>query len=219
MSVNVLVLCKRQKITEFYLKIHIVDYDSGNLESIRNAIKKIGCTPITTNKPDELLKANAVIFPGQGSFPAALGKLKQSNINETIINLINDGVPFLGICLGLQLMFEFSEEGNLEGLGLINGTVKKISDIVKVPHIGWNSVKFDNSHKIFDDIPNNSYFYFLHSYYVKPIKFENIIGQTNYGSNFCSAYAFNNYIGVQFHPEKSGELGLKIFDNFINKFT
>jgi glutamine amidotransferase len=201
------------------LKIHIVDYDSGNLESIRNAIKKIGCTPITTNKPDELLKANAVIFPGQGSFPAALGKLKQSNINETIINLINDGVPFLGICLGLQLMFEFSEEGNLEGLGLINGTVKKISDIVKVPHIGWNSVKFDNSHKIFDDIPNNSYFYFLHSYYVKPIKFENIIGQTNYGSNFCSAYAFNNYIGVQFHPEKSGELGLKIFDNFINKFT
>jgi glutamine amidotransferase len=201
------------------LKIHIVDYDSGNLESIRNAIKKIGCTPITTNKPDELLKANAVIFPGQGSFPAALDKLKQSNINETIINLINDGVPFLGICLGLQLMFEFSEEGNLEGLGLINGTVKKISDIVKVPHIGWNSVKFDNSHKIFDDIPNNSYFYFLHSYYVKPIKFENIIGQTNYGSNFCSAYAFNNYIGVQFHPEKSGELGLKIFDNFINKFT
>ena len=201
------------------MKIHIVDYDSGNLESIRNAIKKIGCTPITTNKPDELLKANAVIFPGQGSFPAALGKLKQSNINETIINLINDGVPFLGICLGLQLMFEFSEEGNLEGLGLINGTVKKISDIVKVPHIGWNSVKFDNSHKIFDDIPNNSYFYFLHSYYVKPIKFENIIGQTNYGSNFCSAYAFNNYIGVQFHPEKSGELGLKIFDNFINKFT
>tara|TARA_B110000263_G_scaffold118482_1_gene103264 strand:+ start:246 stop:851 length:606 start_codon:yes stop_codon:yes gene_type:complete len=201
------------------LKIHIVDYDSGNLESIRNAIKKIGCTPITTNKPDELLKANAVIFPGQGSFPAALDKLKQSNINETIINLINDGVPFLGICLGLQLMFEFSEEGNLEGLGLINGTVKKISDIVKVPHIGWNSVKFDNSHKIFDDIPNNSYFYFLHSYYVKPIKFEHIIGQTNYGSNFCSAYAFNNYIGVQFHPEKSGELGLKIFDNFINKFT
>jgi glutamine amidotransferase len=201
------------------LKIHIVDYDSGNLESIRNAIKKIGCTPITTNKPDELLKANAVIFPGQGSFPAALDKLKQSNINETIINLINDGVPFLGICLGLQLMFEFSEEGNLEGLGLINGTVKKISDIVKVPHIGWNSVKFDNSHKIFDDIPNNSYFYFLHSYYVKPIKFENIIGQTNYGSNFCSAYAFNNYIGVQFHPEKSGELGLKIFDNFINKIT
>ncbi len=201
------------------MKIHIVDYDSGNLESIRNAIKKIGCTPITTNKPDELLKANAVIFPGQGSFPAALDKLKQSNINETIINLINDGVPFLGICLGLQLMFEFSEEGNLEGLGLINGTVKKISDIVKVPHIGWNSVKFDNSHKIFDDIPNNSYFYFLHSYYVKPIKFENIIGQTNYGSNFCSAYAFNNYIGVQFHPEKSGELGLKIFDNFINKFT
>jgi len=203
---------------EFCLKIHIVDYDSGNLESIRNAIKKIGCTPITTNKPDELLKANAVIFPGQGSFPAALDKLKQSNINETIKNLINDGVPFLGICLGLQLMFEFSEEGNLDGLGLINGTVKKISEIVKVPHIGWNSLKFNNSHKIFDDIPNNSYFYFLHSYYVEPIKIDNIIGQTNYGSDFCSAYAFNNYIGLQFHPEKSGELGLKIFDNFINKF-
>ena len=200
------------------MKIHIVDYDSGNLESIRNALKKVGCEPVTTNKASELINANAVIFPGQGSFPSAMDKLSQFDITKTLIKLIKDGVPFLGICLGLQLMFESSEEGNIEGLNLLKGTVPKISDSVKVPHIGWNSVKFGKSHKIFEEIPNDSYFYFLHSYYVNPFSSENIIGSTNYGNDFCSAYGSDNYVGVQFHPEKSGDLGLKIFDNFINKF-
>ena len=200
------------------MKIHIVDYDSGNLESIRNALKKVGCDPVTTNKASELINANAVIFPGQGSFPSAMDKLSQFDITKTLIRLIKDGVPFLGICLGLQLMFESSEEGNIEGLNLLKGTVPKISDSVKVPHIGWNSVKFGKSHKIFEEIPNDSYFYFLHSYYVNPFSSENIIGSTNYGNDFCSAYGSGNYVGVQFHPEKSGDWGLKIFDNFINKF-
>lgn len=200
------------------MKIHIVDYDSGNLESIRNALKKVGCEPVTTNKASELINANAVIFPGQGSFPSAIDKLSQFDITKTLINLINDGVPFLGICLGLQLMFESSEEGNIKGLNLLKGTVPKIANSVKVPHIGWNSVKFGKSHKIFEGIPDDSYFYFLHSYYVKPLESENIIGSTNYGNDFCSAYGLDNYVGVQFHPEKSGNLGLQIFDNFINKF-
>ncbi|MFL2767505.1 MAG: imidazole glycerol phosphate synthase subunit HisH [Dehalococcoidia bacterium] len=200
------------------MKIHIVDYDSGNLESIRNALKKVGCEPVTTNKASELINANAVIFPGQGSFPSAIDKLSQFDITKTLINLINDGVPFLGICLGLQLMFESSEEGNIKGLNLLKGTVPKITNSVKVPHIGWNSVKFGKSHKIFEGIPDDSYFYFLHSYYVKPLESENIIGSTNYGNDFCSAYGLDNYVGVQFHPEKSGNLGLQIFDNFINKF-
>lgn len=195
-----------------------MDYDSGNLESIRNALKKVGCDPVTTNKASELINANAVIFPGQGSFPSAMDKLSQFDITKTLIRLIKDGVPFLGICLGLQLMFESSEEGNIEGLNLLKGTVPKISDSVKVPHIGWNSVKFGKSHKIFEEIPNDSYFYFLHSYYVNPFSSENIIGSTNYGNDFCSAYGSGNYVGVQFHPEKSGDWGLKIFDNFINKF-
>lgn len=195
-----------------------MDYDSGNLESIRNALKKVGCEPVTTNKASELINANAVIFPGQGSFPSAIDKLSQFDITKTLINLINDGVPFLGICLGLQLMFESSEEGNIKGLNLLKGTVPKITNSVKVPHIGWNSVKFGKSHKIFEGIPDDSYFYFLHSYYVKPLESENIIGSTNYGNDFCSAYGLDNYVGVQFHPEKSGNLGLQIFDNFINKF-
>ena len=180
------------------MKIHIVDYDSGNLESIRNALKKVGCDPVTTNKASELINANAVIFPGQGSFPSAMDKLSQFDITKTLIKLIKDGVPFLGICLGLQLMIESSEEGNIEGLNLLKGTVPKISDSVKVPHIGWNSVKFGKSHKIFEEIPNDSYFYFLHSYYVNPFSSENIIGSTNYGNDFCSAYGSDNYVGVQF---------------------
>jgi len=116
-------------------------------------------------------------------------------------------------------MFDSSDEGQMNGLGLFEGIVPKISNSVKVPQIGWNKVKISNSNIIFDNIPDNSYFYFLHSYYVKPTSKNNIIGFTDYGIEYCSAYSKNNYIGVQFHPEKSGQLGLKIFDNFINKFV
>ena len=114
-------------------------------------------------------------------------------------------------------MFTKSEEGECKGLDLFKGTVPKIPDSVKVPHIGWNNVNFNKSHPIFNGIPDNSYFYFLHSYYVNPDNFDNIIAQTNYGLEFCSAYAYENYVGLQFHPERSGDYGLKIYQNFINK--
>jgi len=199
------------------LKIHIVDYDAGNIESIRNALKKIGCEPVTTNKPKELFKAKAIIFPGQGSFPAAMKKLNKNGIDKTLIELINNKMPFIGICLGLQLMFTKSDEGQCNGLNLFKGTVPKIPDSVKVPHIGWNNVNFNKSHPIFNGIPDNSYFYFIHSYYVKPDNLDNIIAETNYGVEFCSAYAYENYVGLQFHPERSGDYGLQIYQNFINK--
>ena len=124
------------------MKIHIVDYDAGNIESIRNALKKIGCEPVTTNNPKDLFKAKAIIFPGQGSFPAAMKKLNKNGIDKTLIELINNKMPFIGICLGLQLMFTNSEEGQCNGLNLFKGTVPKIPDSVKVPHIGWNNLKF-----------------------------------------------------------------------------
>ena len=199
------------------MKIHIVDYDAGNIESIRNALKKIGCEPVTTNKPKELFKAKAIIFPGQGSFPAAMKKLNKNGIDKTLIELINNKMPFIGICLGLQLMFTKSDEGQCNGLNLFKGTVPKIPDSVKVPHIGWNNVNFNKSHPIFNGIPDNSYFYFIHSYYVKPDNLDNIIAETNYGIEFCSAYAYENYVGLQFHPERSGDYGLQIYQNFINK--
>ena len=199
------------------MKIHIIDYDAGNIESIRNALKKIGCEPVTTNKPKDLFKAKAIIFPGQGSFPAAMKKLNKNGIDKTLIELINNKMPFIGICLGLQLMFTNSEEGQCNGLNLFKGTVPKIPDSVKVPHIGWNNVSFNNNHPIFNGIPDNSYFYFIHSYYVNPDNLDNIIAQTNYGLEFCSAYAYENYVGLQFHPERSGDYGLKIYQNFINK--
>ena len=199
------------------MKIHIIDYDAGNIESIRNALKKIGCEPVTTNNPKDLFKAKAIIFPGQGSFPAARKKLNKNGIDKTLIELINNKMPFIGICLGLQLMFTNSEEGQCNGLNLFKGTVPKIPDSVKVPHIGWNNVNFNKSHPIFNGIPDNSYFYFIHSYYVKPDNLDNIIAETNYGVEFCSAYAYENYVGLQFHPERSGDYGLQIYQNFINK--
>ena len=199
------------------MKIHIIDYDAGNIESIRNALKKIGCEPVTTNNPKDLFKAKAIIFPGQGSFPAAMKKLNKNGIDKTLIELINNKMPFMGICLGLQLMFAKSEEGECNGLNLFKGTVPKIPDSVKVPHIGWNNVNFNKSHPIFNGIPDNSYFYFIHSYYVKPDNLDNIIAETNYGVEFCSAYAYENYVGLQFHPERSGDYGLQIYQNFINK--
>mgnify|MGYP001360028198 FL=1 len=199
------------------MKIHIIDYDAGNIESIRNALKKIGCDPITTNNPKDLFKAKAIIFPGQGSFPAAMKKLNKNGIDKTLIELINNKMPFMGICLGLQLMFAKSEEGECNGLNLFKGTVPKIPDSVKVPHIGWNNVSFNKSHPIFNGIPDNSYFYFIHSYYVNPDNRDNIIAQTSYGVEFCSAFAYENYVGLQFHPERSGDYGLQIYQNFINK--
>ncbi len=199
------------------MKIHIVDYDAGNIESIRNALKKIGCDPVTTNNPKDLFKAKAIIFPGQGSFPAAMKKLNKNGIDKTLIELINNKMPFIGICLGLQLMFTNSDEGQCNGLNLFKGTVPEIPDSVKVPHIGWNNVNFNKSHPIFNGIPDNSYFYFIHSYYVKPDNLDNIIAETNYGIEFCSAYAYENYVGLQFHPERSGDYGLQIYQNFINK--
>ena len=199
------------------MKIHIIDYDAGNIESIRNALKKIGCEPVTTNNPKDLFKAKAIIFPGQGSFPAAMKKLNKNGIDKTLIELINNKMPFIGICLGLQLMFTKSEEGQCNGLDLSKGTVPKIPDSVKVPHIGWNNVSFNKSHPIFNGIPDNSYFYFIHSYYVNPDNRDNIIAQTSYGVEFCSAFAYENYVGLQFHPERSGDYGLQIYQNFINK--
>ena len=199
------------------MKIHIIDYDAGNIESIRNALKKIGCEPVTTNNPKDLFKAKAIIFPGQGSFPAAMKKLNKNGIDKTLIELINNKMPFMGICLGLQLMFAKSEEGECNGLNLFKGTVPKIPDSVKVPHIGWNNVSFNKSHPIFNGIPDYSYFYFIHSYYVNPDNRDNIIAQTSYGVEFCSAFAYENYVGLQFHPERSGDYGLQIYQNFINK--
>ena len=126
-------------------------------------------------------------------------------------------IPFLGICLGLQLVFTKSEEGNSQGLDIFKGKVAKIPSSVKVPHIGWNKVNFDNNHPIFNNIPNDSYFYFVHSYYAIPNDKSNIIANTNYGITFCSAFANKNYVGLQFHPERSGEIGLEIYKNFITK--
>jgi len=144
-------------------------------------------------------------------------KLCHSGIKQTLLEIINKEIPFLGICLGLQLVFTKSEEGNSQGLDIFKGKVAKIPSSVKVPHIGWNKVNFDNNHPIFNNIPNDSYFYFVHSYYAIPNDKSNIIANTNYGITFCSAFANKNYVGLQFHPERSGEIGLEIYKNFITK--
>ena len=202
--------------------ISIIDYGMGNVSSIQNMIKKVRGESIITNDRTIINESDAIILPGVGSFDNGMTKLKSSGLIETIEEkvLINH-TPFLGICLGMQLFASYSlEDGYHKGLNWIKGRVEKINvdlDNIKVPHIGWNNVNFNKSHPIFNGIPDNSYFYFIHSYYVKPDNLDNIIAETNYGVEFCSAYAFENYVGLQFHPERSGDYGLQIYQNFINK--
>ena len=197
------------------LNIAIVDYQAGNLRSVAKAIEKAGQTPFITSDPQAILSAEALVFPGQGSCDGAMRALKQRGLVEPIRAFVASRRPFLGVCLGLQLLFPYSEEGSEPGLGIYPGSVKRLPDGLKVPHMGWNQVDFCQEHPVFQDIPQGSYFYFVHSYYPEPEEPSLVAGTTTYGIQFCCATAKDNLVATQFHPEKSGRLGLKIYENFI----
>jgi glutamine amidotransferase len=196
--------------------IAIVDYGAGNLRSVVNAVAALGYQAKITSQPEDLFSAQAVILPGVGAAADTMSNLNKLGLAGPIRRLIAEGRPFLGICIGLQVLFSGTDEGGKHRcLGILPGWVKRLPSGLKIPHMGWNQVKQVISHPVFDGIPDETNFYFVHSYYVEPEDKTLIAGETEYGTRICSVIAQGNLVATQFHPEKSGELGLRMYDNFI----
>jgi glutamine amidotransferase len=196
--------------------IAIIDYGAGNLRSVVNAVSRLGYQAKVTSSPGDLLNARAVILPGVGAAAETMESLKRLGLVSPIQRFIAEGRPFLGVCIGLQVLFSGTEEGGWhECLGIIPGRVKKLPSGLKIPHMGWNQVKQKVSHPIFDGIPDEANFYFVHSYYIEPNDGSLVAGETEYGMPFCSVIARGNLVATQFHPEKSGESGLRMYANFL----
>lgn len=196
----------------------IIDYDAGNIKSVEKALLSLGEEVIITRNQEKILNADRVILPGVGSFGDAMDKIRAYGLEEIIHKVVDKEIPFLGICLGLQLLFERSDESDgVKGLGLLQGEIVRIPDEsgLKVPHIGWNSLKFPNQGRLFQGISEDAYVYFVHSYYLRA-KDENIVTATaEYGTLIHASVEKGNIFACQFHPEKSSEVGLTILKNFI----
>jgi imidazole glycerol-phosphate synthase subunit HisH len=196
--------------------IVIVDYGAGNLRSVARAVAHAGCEPNVTADPGEVVRADAVILPGVGAAADTMRNLNERGLVEPVREYIASGRPFFGVCMGQQALLAVSEEGGEhECLGVIPGRVKKLPAGQKVPHMGWNNVRQTAEHPIFDGIPDGAYFYFVHSYYPEPEDPGVVIGETEYGVTFASVLARANVVATQFHPEKSGENGLRMYANFL----
>ncbi len=193
----------------------LVDYGMGNIKSVSKALEKVGFNVTVTSQPDFMNKAEALALPGVGAFKDAVMNLKRLGLYVPIVRYIESGKPFLGICLGLQLLFERSYEfGEEKGFGVFEGDVVLLPQKVKVPHIGWNQVWKKKGSKLFDGINDGDYFYFVHSYHVLPRKKDVIATTTDYGIDFVSSVEYENIFAVQFHPEKSQKVGLRLLENF-----
>ncbi len=195
--------------------IGIVDYEAGNIRSVVNALKTLRVSYLVSNKQEELSIASKIILPGVGEARSAMESLHSIHLVEWLKTL---DVPFLGICLGMQILFERSTERDISCLGIIEGTIEhfaKVNAALKVPHMGWNDVMFSTNSPLFEGIRQGEFFYFVHSYYA-PLT-SCTIGETDYGIRFSAAVQKNNYYGVQFHPEKSGNTGLQILKNFVER--
>ena len=190
--------------------IAIIDYKAGNIASVKNALERLGKVCIVTSDPKEILSANGVLFPGQGRAGAAMAELRKTGI-DTIIPRIT--APFLGVCLGMQLLSEYSEEDKTTCLGIFKGTCRKFPPTLKAPHLGWNSVEWTRESPLTVGTQDGAYFYFVHSYYVDASGAQSI-GRTRYGFDFPAIMQKDNFFAVQFHPEKSGIQGLRLLNNF-----
>ncbi|MFC1872403.1 imidazole glycerol phosphate synthase subunit HisH [Chloroflexota bacterium] len=199
-----------------YNKIVIIDYSAGNLRSVVNAVKHLSYQPEVTSEPAKVRGADAVILPGVGAAADTMANLKRLELVEPIHEVINRGTPFLGVCIGLQVLFAHTDEGGEHRcLGVVPGRVRRLPEGLKVPHMGWNQVRQVNPHAVFDGIPDNTNFYFVHSYYGQPEDSAVVAGVTDYSVEFCSVLVKDNLVATQFHPEKSGEMGLRFYENFF----
>ena len=201
--------------------IAIVDYQAGNLRSVHKALEKVGARPVITSDARAIEDADGVVFPGQGACDSSMRQLKARGLVSPIRASIAGGKPFLGVCLGLQLLLDGSDEGDEPGLGVLAGRVRALPRELgqKIPHMGWNRVELCGSHPVLAGIPSGSHFYFVHSFYADPDDRSVVAGTTFYGIDFCSAVAWDNAVAVQFHPEKSGAMGLRIYENFVRQIT
>lgn len=198
--------------------IAIVDYDAGNIKSVEKALQFLGQEPVVTRDKETLLQAEKVIVPGVGAFGDAMGKMHQYGLVEVLREIAAKGTPLLGICLGLQLFFEGSEETpGVEGLGLLPGKIVRIPDKegFKIPHMGWNSIQINPASRLLKGIEEGAYVYFVHSYYLQAENEADVAATTDYVVNIHAAAEHENIFATQFHPEKSGEIGLRILKNFI----
>ena len=196
--------------------IAVIDYGAGNLRSVANAITTLGYQPNITSSASDILKAQVVILPGVGAAGDTMESLQNLGLVEPIKQSIAENRPFFGVCIGLQVLFTSTEEGSgHDCLGVIAGRVKKLPEGQKVPHMGWNQVRQCINHPVFEGIPDESNFYFVHSYYGEPEDKSLVAGETEYGVTIGSVIARGNLLATQFHPEKSGALGLKMYDNFF----
>ena len=199
--------------------IALIDYDAGNIRSVEKALAAVGEETEVTRDAERILAADRVILPGVGSFGDAMGKLHSFQLVDVIKETIRRKTPFLGICLGLQLLFERSEESpGVEGLGILKGEILRIpeKDGLKIPHIGWNSLTFPNPGRLFEGIEENPYVYFVHSYYLKAAESSIVTAETEYGTLIHASVEKDNVFACQFHPEKSSSVGLSILKNFIS---
>ena len=217
-------------MTESFLapKIVIINTRAANVHSVDKALRKVGANPVITSDPEELASADAAVLPGVGASDAVMTALNSLGLTDPVKQFAASGRPLLCICIGLQVLFNSSEEGDLPGLGLVQGSVKlipsgmkdKLGNKMKVPHIGWNEVHFTDGeterNPIFRGIPQGSHFYFVHSYRCVPDEQSEVAATANYGVEVCAAVVRRNVIGTQFHPEKSGSIGLQIYKNFFN---
>lgn len=199
--------------------IAIIDYDAGNIRSVEKAFLKLGQEVVITRDKETILSADKVVLPGVGSFGDAMEKLNNYGLVQVIKEAVKREIPFMGICLGLQLMFESSEESpGIEGLGLLKGKVVRIPDKegLKIPHIGWNDITINPSSRLFAGLANNSYVYFVHSYFLQAENESEVAATTEYSAHIHAAVESGNVFATQFHPEKSGDVGLRILENFSN---
>ncbi|MCI5503589.1 MAG: imidazole glycerol phosphate synthase subunit HisH [Anaerobutyricum sp.] len=199
--------------------ISILDYDAGNIKSVEKALIHLGQDAVITRDKDIILSSDKVILPGVGAFGDAMGKLRSYKLDQVIYDVVDKKIPFLGICLGLQLLFETSDETpGVTGLGLLEGEIKRIPDQegLKIPHMGWNSIHVKEGATLFKGIPQDPYVYFVHSYYLAAKHEEDVAATTFYSTNIHASVEHDNIFACQFHPEKSSTVGLKILENFIS---
>ena len=200
--------------------IALIDYDAGNMRSVEKALIHLGEKPIVTRDREKILSADRIILPGVGSFGDAMENLEKFGLPDILKEAVDSGIPLLGICLGMQVLFEESEESKgVKGLGFLKGKILRIpaKEGLKIPHMGWNSLEYPREGRLFQDIPEHSYVYFVHSYYLKAEDEDIVTATADYGVKIHASVERGNVFGCQFHPEKSGEIGLQILKNFVER--